>query len=86
VAEVSNILDVIGPIVERGFDAEAAPARGRPDLREQPDFWDEIDLDAPFPDALGDPDLFRQPEADASERPDDPPEQADDRARIIALL
>ncbi|WP_342106067.1 DNA-processing protein DprA [Methylobacterium sp. SI9] len=86
VSEVSHILDVLGPIIERGPDAEAAPARGRPDLRDQPDFWDEINLDAANPDALEPPDLFRQPEPAVSESPDDLPEPADDRARIVALL
>jgi len=86
VSEVSHILDVLGPIIERGPDADAAPARGRPDLREQPDFWDEIDLDASNPDTLGVPDVFCQTDSVASGRPDDPAQPADDCARIVALL
>ena len=86
VSEVAHVLDVLGPIIERGPEGDAAPARGRPDLREQPDFWDEIDLDAANLDAHDDPDLLRPPEPVASDSPHDPPEPADDRARIVALL
>ncbi|MGT2477822.1 DNA-processing protein DprA [Methylobacterium oryzae CBMB20] len=86
VAEVAHVLEVLGPIIERGPDAEAAPARGRPDLAEQPDFWDEIALDADG--AAPDPVPQRRTCA-AAERPagdDAPPEPQDDRARIVALL
>jgi len=86
VSEVSHILDVLGPIIERGPDADAAPARGRPDLREQPDFWDEIDLDAANPDTLAAPDLFQTAEPAASGSSEDLPEPVDDRARIVGLL
>ena len=76
VSEVAHVLDVIGPIIERGPDVEGAPARDRPDLREQLNFWDEIDLDAI---ELGESSLFERPAPE-------PSEPADDRARIIALL
>ncbi len=45
VAEAEHVLEVIGPIVARGLDPDAAPFRPRPDLAEQPDFWEELDLD-----------------------------------------
>ncbi|MGU3541611.1 DNA-processing protein DprA [Methylobacterium sp. A52T] len=82
VSEVEHVLEVLGPIIERGPDAEAAPARGRPDLAEQPDFWDEIALDAAL-----DPGPERADGA-STDNPaqDDPPEAEDDRARIVALL
>jgi DNA processing protein len=82
VADVDHVLDVIGPIIERGPDPDAAPARQRPDLAEQPDFWDEIDLEgrASLPNGGADPDLvFDAPVVE----PDEP---ADDRQKIIALL
>ena len=82
VAEADHVLDVIGPIVERGPDPDAAPARARPDLAEQPDFWDEIDLEAqaiPLDQSAG-PDLgFDAP-------PVEPDAPTDDRERILALL
>lgn len=86
VSEVAHILDVLGPIIERGPDADAAPARDRPDLAEQPDFWDEIDLDALGADGgrLPDPGAPRAPDRRDPAEPS--PEPADDRARIIALL
>ncbi|MCJ2073495.1 DNA-processing protein DprA [Methylobacterium sp. J-030] len=86
VSDVPHILDVLGPIIERGPDADAAPARDRLDLKEQPDFWDEIDLDAPHPDEPGGQSLFHRPMPGLAERPDDPPEPADDLTRIVALL
>ena len=84
VSEIAHVLDVIGPIIEDGPDAGAAPARTGPDLAERPDFWDEIDLDAFTPEAAvswasaagSKPDTGR----------DQPVEPADDRARIVALL
>ncbi|KNY23570.1 DNA-processing protein DprA [Methylobacterium sp. ARG-1] len=82
VADVHHVLDVIGPIIERGPDPDAAPARQRPDLAEQPDFWDEIDLEgqASLLNGGADPDLaFDAPVVE----PDEP---ADDRQKIIALL
>ena len=86
VSEVAHILDVLGPIIERGPDADAAPARDRPDLAEQPDFWDEIDLEALGADGgrLPDPVAPRAPDRRDPAEPS--PEPADDRARIIALL
>lgn len=86
VSEVSHILEVLGPIIERGPDADAAPARERPDLAEQPDFWDEIELDGPGGDLDPTP---RQRTSAIFDRPacaDAPPEPEDDRARIVALL
>ncbi|MCJ2092919.1 DNA-processing protein DprA [Methylobacterium sp. J-072] len=82
VAEVHHVLDVIGPIIERGPDPDAAPARQRPDLAEQADFWDEIDLEgrAILPDGSTGPDLHA--DSPASE----PSEPTDERERIIALL
>lgn len=73
VAEAEHVLDVLGPIIERGPDPEAAPARRRPDLAEQADFWEELDLDggaALLP--------AEQPVAEI-----DP---ADERSRVVALL
>ena len=32
VSDVAHVLDVIGPIIEHGLEADAGPARGRPDL------------------------------------------------------
>ncbi|MGH1591306.1 DNA-processing protein DprA [Methylobacterium phyllosphaerae] len=86
VSEVAHVLDVIGPIVERGPDLDAAPARGRPDLADQPDFWDEIELDASGTDlalvaARSDRDV-----TDHAGSGDDLLEPGDDRARIVALL
>jgi DNA processing protein len=86
VAEITHVLDVIGPIIARGPDPDEAPAQQRPDLAEQGDFWDEIDLDALTGEgvrscALGD----RQTERLLGD-PEEAPEPADDRARIIALL
>ncbi len=86
VSDVAHVLDVIGPIIEHGLEADAAPARGRPDLRDQPDFWDEIDLDALNPAEAGARDLARRPAAEPFDHLDDPPEPGDDRARIVALL
>ncbi len=73
VAEAEHVLDVLGPIIERGPDPEAAPARRRPDLAEQADFWEELDFDGgnvPLP--------VEQPVADT-----DP---LDERGRVVALL
>lgn len=86
VSEVAHVVEVLGPIIERGPDAEAAPARGRPDLAEQPDFWDEIEFDAAGADC--DP-VPLWPDRETAGRPvceDEPLEPADDRARIVALL
>lgn len=82
VSEVDHVLELLGPIIERGPDAEAAPARGRPDLAEQPDFWDEIALDAALDPG---PERADGASADNPAR-DEPPEAEDDRARIVALL
>ncbi|MCJ2013007.1 DNA-processing protein DprA [Methylobacterium sp. J-076] len=73
VAEAAHVLDVIGPIIERGDVPEAAPARPRPDLSERADFWEELDLD-------GDAD----PAVTAPPAPEPP--ALDERSRILALL
>jgi DNA processing protein len=86
VSEVAHVLDVLGPIIEGGPDADAAPARERPDFAEQPDFWDEIDLDALTGEGDGMPDLFGGDLPGLCEPEPDPPEPADERGRIIALL
>lgn len=74
VSEAEHVLDVLGPIIEGGAVPEAAPARRRPDLEDQPDFWEELDLDggaAPsFQGWLCEPD----------------PAPLDERDRILALL
>jgi len=85
VSEVAHVLDVIGPIIERGPDTNGAPVRTRLDLREQLNFWDEIDLDALDPADLEKQPLFARPSPEPPNQ-DDPFEPADDRARIIALL
>lgn len=84
VSEVDHVLDVIGPIIERGPAPDVAPARERPDFAEQPDFWDEIDLDALTAEIARFQDRLTEPEeaclGDAA------PEPAGDRERIIGLL
>jgi DNA processing protein len=84
VSEVEHVLDVIGPIIERGPAPEAAPDRDRPDFAEQPDFWDEIDLDALTAETGHVQDLLTRPMEAGLD--DAAPEPADDRARIIGLL
>ncbi len=73
VAEAEHVLEVIAPIVARGIDPDAAPFRPRPDLAEQQDFWEELDLDGemtfPFVEA---------PVVDTA--------PVDERGRILALL
>lgn len=74
VTEAEHILEVIGPIIERGEVPEAAPARKRPDFADQPDFWEELDLEG-------------GPAAPPVEwMPEPEPEPGDERARILALL
>lgn len=82
VADIDHVLAVIGPIIDRGPDPDAAPARERPDFAEQPDFWDEIDLDGRADLLDGSARMAAGPDAPAVE----PEEPADDRQRIIALL
>jgi DNA processing protein len=84
VSEVEHVLDVIGPIIERGPAPDAAPGLDRPDLAEQPDFWDEIDLDSLTAETGRFQDLLTQPEEGCLD--DAAPEPADDRERIIGLL
>ena len=81
VAEVQHVIDVIGPIIERGPDPDAAPARQRPDLAEQPDFWDEIELEGRAFSIDGSPSGFSY-----EAPPIEPDEPTDDRQKIIALL
>lgn len=81
VAEVQHVIDVIGPIIERGPDPDAAPARQRPDLAEQPDFWDEIELEGRALSIDGSPSGFSY-----EAPPIEPDEPTDDRQKIIALL
>lgn len=76
VTEAEHILEVIGPIIERGAVPEAAPARKRPDLADQPDFWDELDFEGGSVAA---------PE-DRTPPPEPEPEPGDPRSRILALL
>ena len=84
VSEAAHVLDVIGPMIESGPDAEAAPARAGPDLAEQSDFWDEIDLDGFTPESMDTPAANLRYAPDSGEG--EPLEPADDRARIVALL
>ncbi|GJE40659.1 DNA-processing protein DprA [Methylobacterium persicinum] len=74
VSEADHVLDVLGPIIEGGIVPEAAPARKRPDLADQPDFWEELDLDG-GPASTGVGWLF-EPE----------PAPLDERERILSLL
>lgn len=74
VTDADHILEVLGPIIERGAVPEAAPARKRPDLADQPDFWDELDFE-------GGP---SGPASDGSPEPEFEP--GDERSRILALL
>ncbi len=73
VAEAEHVLDVLAPIIARGPDPDAAPARRRLDLAEQGDFWEELDLDGGTPPLRDEPPL---------------PEVAplDERGRVVSLL
>ena len=73
VAEAEHVLDVLGPIIARGPDPDAAPARRRLDLAEQGDFWEELDLDGGAPSNPAEPPL-----------PEVTP--LDERGRVVALL
>jgi DNA processing protein len=73
VAEAEHVLEVLGPIIERGPDPDAAPARRKPDLAEQPDFWEELDLDGGS---------F----AGSTEPPVPNVAPLDERSRVVALL
>lgn len=74
VTAAEHILEVVGPIIERGAVPEASPTRKRPDFADQPDFWDELDFEGgqfmPSPEWLPEPDS----------------EPGDERSRILALL
>ena len=86
VSEVAHVLDVIGPIIEGGPDADAAPVRGGRDLAEQPDFWDEIDLDAYTTESESHQTSTGWSANLQDEAESEPREPEDDRARIVALL
>lgn len=75
VADIDHVLAVVAPLIERGDDPDRAPALPRLDLAEQPDFWDEIDLDGG---------AVRMPlrESEAVE----PAEPAGDRETLVAAL
>lgn len=74
VSDAEHVLGVLGPIIEGGAVPDAAPARRRPDLADQPDFWEELDLDGgatlPLQGWLCEPE----------------PAPLDERGRILALL
>lgn len=79
VAEVEHVTEVVAPLIDRGALAQGAGgfrqgegglALARPDLAESPIFWDELDVERTT--------VF----PDAHE----PPEPADDRARLVAYL
>jgi len=76
VTEAEHILEVIGPIIARGPVPEAAPARKCPAFADQPDFWEELDLE-------GGP---AAPPVEWIPEPEPEPEPGDERTRILALL
>ena len=76
VTEAEHILEVIGPIIARGPVPEAAPARKCPAFADQPDFWEELDLE-------GGP---AAPPVEWIPEPEPEPEHGDERTRILALL
>ncbi|GLS42529.1 DNA-processing protein DprA [Methylobacterium brachythecii] len=78
VAEVEHILSAIAPLLERGdpFGAGQPFSLIRQALEEQPDFWDEIDLDGTSPAS---PDTFSDPATEIA-----PP--LDDRVRLLSFL
>ncbi|GJE61871.1 DNA-processing protein DprA [Methylobacterium trifolii] len=71
VAEVDHVLGVIAPLIEGG----GAPAADRPELADQPLFWDEIDIDG-----------ITIPRPAPSLETEDPVEPADERGRLVAML
>ncbi|WP_026596969.1 DNA-processing protein DprA [Methylobacterium sp. 77] len=76
VSDVEHVLSAIAPLIGRG-DFEQGTGRlalDRPDLADAPIFWDELDG---IGGAAPDPEEELEPE---------PPEPADDRARLIAYL
>lgn len=73
VADADHVLTVIAPLIEGGPDRGPEPPR--PDLADEPVFWDEIDLDGetiPVP----------APGLDEAE----PPEPEGDRERLVGAL
>ncbi|GJE54743.1 MULTISPECIES: DNA-processing protein DprA [Methylobacterium] len=78
VGEVDHILAVIAPLVEQAdvYGEGAALGPKRPALEEQPDFWDEIELDGT---------AIRVPSASLDFDPD-AEEPRDDRTRLLAFL
>jgi DNA processing protein len=73
VAEPEHVLEVIAPLVARGLDPDAAPFRPRPDFADQPDFWEELDLDGEMASTPAE-----APVVDTA--------PVDERSRILALL
>lgn len=78
VGEVEHILAVIAPLVEQAdvYGEGAALGPKRPALEEQPDFWDEIELDGT---------AIRVPSASLDFDPE-AEEPRDDRTRLLAFL
>ncbi len=71
VAEVAHVVEAIAPLLERGDFAQGGPlALHRPDLADAPIFWDELDME----------------NGPIPAETAEPPEPADDRARLVALL
>jgi DNA processing protein len=85
VAEVDHVLAVLAPLVAEADIAGPGLALDRPDLADQPIFWDETDFDgSPLPmpaPSLDDPDS----EAAEAER-SGPAEPENGRSRLIAAL
>ncbi|MET0258438.1 MAG: DNA-processing protein DprA [Methylobacterium sp.] len=78
VGEVEHVLSAIAPLVERSdpYGESSGLGSGRPALEDQPDFWDEIDIDGigvPVPAA-------------ALDIPPDADEPRADGARLLDLL
>ncbi|KQP33032.1 DNA-processing protein DprA [Methylobacterium sp. Leaf100] len=72
VAEAAHVLEAVAPLIEREATGTEPLALDRPDLADAPIFWDELDVDG----------IVLPMPVDALE----PPEPADDRARLIGLL
>ena len=72
VAEAAHVLEAVAPLIGRDAEGREPLARDRPDLADAPIFWDELDVDG----------IVLPMPVDSF----DPPEPADDRARLIGLL
>ncbi|MCJ2128771.1 DNA-processing protein DprA [Methylobacterium sp. E-045] len=79
VSDVDHVTSAIAPLIgRRDFEQGAGQlALHRPDLADAPIFWDELD-------GIGGP--ASEPEEGLEEPEPEPPEPADDRARLIAYL